>query len=70
MLQTRAGITVENGNTDAEGRLILCDCLAEAAGEKPDVLIDAATLTGAWTRQGRQGWLGAALQKGAFVLGF
>ena len=47
VLQTRAGITVENGNTDAEGRLILCDALAEAVTERPDVLIDAATLTGA-----------------------
>lgn len=47
VLQTRAGITVENGNTDAEGRLILCDALAEAAREKPDLLLDAATLTGA-----------------------
>eukprot|EP00195_Chlamydomonas_chlamydogama_P013085 CAMPEP_0202901542 /NCGR_PEP_ID=MMETSP1392-20130828/14314_1 /ASSEMBLY_ACC=CAM_ASM_000868 /TAXON_ID=225041 /ORGANISM="Chlamydomonas chlamydogama, Strain SAG 11-48b" /LENGTH=485 /DNA_ID=CAMNT_0049588119 /DNA_START=189 /DNA_END=1646 /DNA_ORIENTATION=- len=47
VLQTRAGITVENGNTDAEGRLILCDAMFEAATEKPDLLIDAATLTGA-----------------------
>ena len=47
VLQTRAGITVENGNTDAEGRLILCDALAEAITEKPELLIDAATLTGA-----------------------
>jgi leucyl aminopeptidase len=47
VLQTRAGITVENGNTDAEGRLILCDALAEAASENPDMILDAATLTGA-----------------------
>jgi leucyl aminopeptidase len=47
VLQTHAGISVEIGNTDAEGRLVLCDLLAEAAAEKPDVLIDAATLTGA-----------------------
>jgi leucyl aminopeptidase len=47
VLQTRAGITVENGNTDAEGRLILCDALAEAARESPELLLDAATLTGA-----------------------
>lgn len=47
VLQTRAGITVENGNTDAEGRLILCDALAEAVKEAPELLIDAATLTGA-----------------------
>ncbi|OYV53294.1 MAG: leucyl aminopeptidase [Acidocella sp. 20-58-15] len=47
VLQTHAGKTVEVGNTDAEGRLVLCDLLAEAAIEKPDWLIDAATLTGA-----------------------
>jgi leucyl aminopeptidase len=47
ILQTRAGLTVEVGNTDAEGRLVLCDLLAEAAAEKPAWLIDAATLTGA-----------------------
>jgi leucyl aminopeptidase len=38
---------VEIGNTDAEGRLILCDALAEADSEEPDLLIDCATLTGA-----------------------
>jgi leucyl aminopeptidase len=47
VLQTRKGITVEVGNTDAEGRLILCDALAEADAEQPDLLIDFATLTGA-----------------------
>jgi leucyl aminopeptidase len=47
IVRTRAGITVEIGNTDAEGRLILCDALSEAAREQPAVLIDAATLTGA-----------------------
>ena len=47
VLQTRSGKTVENGNTDAEGRLILCDALTEAVSEKPDLLIDVATLTGA-----------------------
>lgn len=47
VLPTRKGLTVEVGNTDAEGRLILCDALAEACGEKPDLLIDLATLTGA-----------------------
>lgn len=47
VLRTRKGITVEVGNTDAEGRLILCDALAEAAREQPDLLIDFATLTGA-----------------------
>ena len=47
VLQTRKGLTVEVGNTDAEGRLILCDALTEADGEKPDLLLDFATLTGA-----------------------
>jgi leucyl aminopeptidase len=47
VIRTRKGLTVEVGNTDAEGRLILCDALAEAATEKPDLLVDAATLTGA-----------------------
>ncbi len=47
VLQSHAGKTIEVGNTDAEGRLVLCDLLAEAAAEKPDWLIDAATLTGA-----------------------
>jgi len=47
VLQTVAGLSVEVGNTDAEGRLVLCDLLAEAAAESPDWLIDAATLTGA-----------------------
>ena len=47
VIRTRKGITVEIGNTDAEGRLILCDALAEADGEHPDLIIDFATLTGA-----------------------
>ncbi len=47
VLKTRKGLTVEVGNTDAEGRLILADALAEADREKPDLLIDVATLTGA-----------------------
>jgi leucyl aminopeptidase len=47
IIHTRKGLTVEIGNTDAEGRLILCDALAEAATEKPALLIDMATLTGA-----------------------
>ena len=47
VLRTRSGTTVEVGNTDAEGRLILCDALAEADSEAPELLIDAATLTGA-----------------------
>jgi leucyl aminopeptidase len=47
ILRTRKGLTVEIENTDAEGRLILCDALAEAGNEKPELLIDFATLTGA-----------------------
>ena len=44
---TRKGISVEIDNTDAEGRLILCDALAYAAEDKPEAIIDFATLTGA-----------------------
>lgn len=47
ILRTRAGLTVEVGDTDAEGRLVLCDLLHEACEAKPDWLIDLATLTGA-----------------------
>jgi leucyl aminopeptidase len=47
VLRTRRGLTVEVGNTDAEGRLVLCDLLAEASDEKPSLLVDFATLTGA-----------------------
>jgi leucyl aminopeptidase len=47
VLRTRAGITVEVDNTDAEGRLVLCDALAYAAEQKPELIIDFATLTGA-----------------------
>ncbi len=47
VLHSRKGLTVEIGNTDAEGRLILADALAEADSEAPDLLIDMATLTGA-----------------------
>jgi leucyl aminopeptidase len=47
VVPTRKGITVEIGNTDAEGRLILCDALHEGASERPTVMIDCATLTGA-----------------------
>ena len=47
VLKTRKGITVENANTDAEGRLVIGDCLAEACSEKPELLLDFATLTGA-----------------------
>jgi len=47
IIRSRKGLSVEIGNTDAEGRVILCDALAEADGEKPDLMIDMATLTGA-----------------------
>ncbi len=47
VLSTRKGITVEVGHTDAEGRLVLSDALVEASVEKPELLIDIATLTGA-----------------------
>jgi leucyl aminopeptidase len=47
VLGSRKGLSVEIGNTDAEGRLVLADALAEAAEESPDLLIDLATLTGA-----------------------
>ncbi|WP_366915298.1 leucyl aminopeptidase family protein [uncultured Reyranella sp.] len=47
VIKTRKGITVEIGNTDAEGRLILCDALHEGASERPAMMIDCATLTGA-----------------------
>jgi leucyl aminopeptidase len=47
VVRTRAGTTIEIGNTDAEGRVILADALAEAAGENPALLVDFATLTGA-----------------------
>ncbi|NEQ55640.1 MAG: leucyl aminopeptidase family protein, partial [Leptolyngbya sp. SIO3F4] len=47
ILTSRKGTTIEVGNTDAEGRLILADALWEASSEDPDLLIDCATLTGA-----------------------
>ncbi|MEE8444248.1 MAG: leucyl aminopeptidase family protein, partial [Alphaproteobacteria bacterium] len=47
VLRTRKGIPVEIGTTDAEGRLVLCDALAEADREHPALLADFATLTGA-----------------------
>lgn len=46
VLTSRKGITVEIGNTDAEGRLVLADALALADDEEPELLIDMATLTG------------------------
>ena len=47
VLPTRKGLRVEVGNTDAEGRLVLCDLLHYAAEQKPAMILDAATLTGA-----------------------
>jgi leucyl aminopeptidase len=47
VLASRKGLTIEVGNTDAEGRLILADALARAAELSPDLTIDLATLTGA-----------------------
>jgi leucyl aminopeptidase len=46
VITTRGGHSVEVDNTDAEGRLILCDALAYAAEQKPELIIDFATLTG------------------------
>jgi leucyl aminopeptidase len=47
VIQSRKGLTIEIGNTDAEGRVVLADALTEAVAEKPALLIDMATLTGA-----------------------
>jgi len=47
VVRSRRGLTVEIGNTDAEGRLVLCDLLAAASDEHPALLLDCATLTGA-----------------------
>lgn len=47
VIKTRKGITVEVNDTDAEGRLILCDAMTEAETQQPDLMIDMATLTGA-----------------------
>ena len=47
VLATRKGLTVEVENTDAEGRVVLSDALAEGAAESPDLMMDFATLTGA-----------------------
>lgn len=46
IIKSRKGLTVENTNTDAEGRLILADALTLASEDKPDLIIDFATLTG------------------------
>jgi leucyl aminopeptidase len=47
VFRTRKGLSVEIGNTDAEGRLVLGDALTEAMAERPALVIDMATLTGA-----------------------
>ena len=47
VLRSRKGLTIEVGNTDAEGRLVLCDALAYAVEGKPRTIVDFATLTGA-----------------------
>lgn len=47
VLPTRQGLTVEIDNTDAEGRLVLCDALTEASNDSPELIVDFATLTGA-----------------------
>lgn len=47
ILTSRKGLTVEIGNTDAEGRLVLADAITKACEDDPDLLIDMATLTGA-----------------------
>jgi leucyl aminopeptidase len=47
VIRSRKGLTVEVGDTDAEGRLILADALSEGSSEHPAILIDFATLTGA-----------------------
>jgi len=47
VIATRQGLSVEIDNTDAEGRVVLCDALAYAAEESPELLLDFATLTGA-----------------------
>jgi leucyl aminopeptidase len=47
IIRTRSGLTVEVGNTDAEGRLVLCEALAAATEKKPTQIIDFSSLTGA-----------------------
>jgi leucyl aminopeptidase len=47
VFKSRKGLTVEIGNTDAEGRLVLADALADGDDETPELMIDVATLTGA-----------------------
>jgi leucyl aminopeptidase len=75
VIRTRRGLSVEVGNTDAEGRLVLCDLLAEASDEAPALLVDCATLTGAARVAvgpdlpalfvNDEGWAGALLAAGS-----
>ena len=62
VLATRKGLSVEVGNTDAEGRLVLCDALSFADSERADLIIDFATLTGAASGAGA-GAAGAIRQR-------
>ena len=64
VIDTRAGIDVEVGNTDAEGRLVLADALTLACEEDPDFIIDFATLTGAALQYGQHGSGSACRQPG------
>ncbi|OEZ00100.1 MULTISPECIES: leucyl aminopeptidase family protein [Stenotrophomonas] len=47
VIATRKGLSIEIDNTDAEGRLVLCDALTYASEQKPEIVLDFATLTGA-----------------------
>jgi leucyl aminopeptidase len=47
VIATRAGLSVEIGNTDAEGRVVLCDAITYACESEPELMFDFATLTGA-----------------------
>ena len=63
IFKSRKGPTVEIGNTDAEGRLVLADALAYADEDKPDILIDMGTLTGAARRRARSGFAAVLHQR-------
>ena len=63
VIGTRKGLRVEIGDTDAEGRVILADALAEAADGAPDLIIDIATLTGAARVGAGAGLAGAVWQR-------
>jgi leucyl aminopeptidase len=67
VLTARGGKTIEIRNTDAEGRLILADGLALAAEEKPDAIVDIATLTGACMRALGTGMAGVIGNHQGFV---